>query len=157
MMTDRYRRVRYLLPLVVMLVIASIQIARVHLYGQTRWRGGGFGMYTELHPNHTEIWVYRGDKPRQLDRAHIPFAPQPPLASCKDPDERLRELRALPTKASLDAFWVDCLPDPTITRVELWRRRFDIERWAMVRSRVRSSEHAASRSAGDSQREEDAP
>lgn len=148
---------RYMLPLAVLLVVASIQLARVHLVGQTRWRGGGFGMYTELHPNHTEVWVYRGDKPRQLDRPRVPFSPQPPPPTCKNPSERARELRALPTDAALDAFWADCLPDPTITRVELWKRRFDIERWAMVRTRVRSSERAASSSAGGSQREEDAP
>ena len=142
MTTERSRYVRRLLPLAMLVIVAGIQIVRVNILDvpQTRWRGGGFGMYTEMHPNHTEIWLYeRGEQPHQLDRAHLPYTPTKPLPRCKDPAERLRELRALATPDSLDKFWRDCLSKThghRLTRVEIWRRRLDIAGGRLVRERI---------------------
>jgi hypothetical protein len=47
---------RWLVPCL-LIAIASTQLGRVFFSGQSRWRGGGFGMYSEFHPNLAQIWL----------------------------------------------------------------------------------------------------
>jgi hypothetical protein len=47
---------RWLVPFL-LITIASAQLGRVFFSGQSRWRGGGFGMYSEFHPNLTQLWL----------------------------------------------------------------------------------------------------
>lgn len=46
---------------IILLVVATHQMYRVHFQGWNAWRGGGFGMYSGFHPRHTDIWIERTD------------------------------------------------------------------------------------------------
>ncbi|MDJ0788361.1 MAG: hypothetical protein QNK05_16260 [Myxococcota bacterium] len=37
--------------------VASVQLAAAQLSPLTRWRGGGFGMYAEIHPDARRVWI----------------------------------------------------------------------------------------------------
>ena len=39
------------------LSVVLFQLIRVYTEGLSRWKGGGFGMYTEVHYKQHEIWV----------------------------------------------------------------------------------------------------
>src|SRR5688572_14045580 len=51
---------RWFVPFL-LVAIASTQLGRVFFSGQSRWRGGGFGMYSEFHPNLTQVWLVERD------------------------------------------------------------------------------------------------
>ena len=51
---------RYAVP-VVMALVATWQIVRVHTQGLSSWRGGGFGMYARFHPRTNDLWLCHGD------------------------------------------------------------------------------------------------
>ena len=51
---------------VLMALVAVGQMIVVEQQALTRWKGGGFGMYTEVHFNHREVWVVRRDGDRTL-------------------------------------------------------------------------------------------
>ncbi len=42
---------------VVPLLIAANQIFRSNFSDLTRWKGGGFGMYTEMYPENRSVWL----------------------------------------------------------------------------------------------------
>jgi hypothetical protein len=44
------------IPLFMMLA-AGWQFYMVHTQQLTRWKGGGFGMYSEMHPQYRQVWV----------------------------------------------------------------------------------------------------
>lgn len=49
----------YAIPIVLGLV-AIAQLWRVDDEGLTRWKGGGFGMYSDFHVKQREVWVQAG-------------------------------------------------------------------------------------------------
>ncbi len=59
----------YLVP-VVLVCVAATQLGFVELRGLTRWKGGGFGMYSDPHPDLREVWL-------ELERASGPFRYRP--------------------------------------------------------------------------------
>ena len=85
--------------------VALVQVGIVRLVGATRWKLGGFGMYSEAHPNQRMV-VVRG-------RAGVVLAP-PPVA-CQGHAERLRRL---PSEGAARAL-LSCLPAEA-ERVEVW-------------------------------------
>ncbi|MCU0389014.1 MAG: hypothetical protein MUE71_10445 [Chitinophagaceae bacterium] len=48
--------VKYGLPGCIVLVFAA-QFYQVHYHRLSRWKGGGFGMYSEVHPKHRQVWL----------------------------------------------------------------------------------------------------
>ena len=56
----------WVLPAVA-LVVALAQLNATRSTTLTRWRGGGFGMYSELHPSRRQLWVVEQGSPRALD------------------------------------------------------------------------------------------
>lgn len=40
-----------------LVVVACFQIYQVEFEEKSRWKGGGFGMYTTIHPFNDEIWI----------------------------------------------------------------------------------------------------
>jgi hypothetical protein len=52
--------VKYALPLL-MLLVALHQFFMVYRHHLSRWKGGGFGMYSEIHPMEREVWIGRKD------------------------------------------------------------------------------------------------
>ena len=57
------RRISRGLVACVMACWASLQMWTVHTQGLSRWRGGGFGMYSEFHPTQNDAWVTVADQP----------------------------------------------------------------------------------------------
>ncbi|HTN45071.1 MAG TPA: hypothetical protein VL098_01900 [Flavipsychrobacter sp.] len=57
MFTDQVRNALkfYAIPLIA-LIIASWQVSHIQ-YGLSRWKGGGFGMYTEVHADSRQLVV----------------------------------------------------------------------------------------------------
>lgn len=43
-----------------MCVVALLQLYQVHVNGLTRWKGGGFGMYSEFHANSRQVMYREG-------------------------------------------------------------------------------------------------
>jgi hypothetical protein len=52
--------VKYALPLLI-LTVAIHQFYMVYRHNLTRWKGGGFGMYSEMHPLTREVWIGNRD------------------------------------------------------------------------------------------------
>jgi hypothetical protein len=52
--------VKYALPLLIV-TVAIHQFYMVYRHNLTRWRGGGFGMYSEMHPMHRQVWIGNQD------------------------------------------------------------------------------------------------
>lgn len=48
------------------LVIALIQLIVTHTSTLTPWKGGGFGMYSEIHPNKRQLWLISDHHPSTL-------------------------------------------------------------------------------------------
>jgi hypothetical protein len=117
---------RWLVPSL-LVVVASVQLARVSFGGQTRWRGGGFGMYSEFHPNRNQIWLRALDRPAspplRLTDMEGPPATRRAAARCL----RVRSPRCLGELAATL---------PRIAgrqRLEIWQPVFDVRSGALSR------------------------
>ncbi len=114
----------WLLPLIVIIVFFS------QLYmqskGLSRWRGGGFGMYTEVHFDYRQIWV--DDSLVKLDKS---------LKAKKD-NLLLRSFKAFPSTYMLakvrERF--DIRDDQN---VEIWVPMIEPENFTFYRKRIFSS------------------
>ncbi|MGE9295484.1 MAG: hypothetical protein ACQKBV_04270 [Puniceicoccales bacterium] len=53
-------KLRYWLVPALMSVVAGVHFYQVHQHGWTRWKGGGFGMYSEYHPSKKTV-IFRGE------------------------------------------------------------------------------------------------
>lgn len=89
-------------------LVAAAQLALVHGGGLTRWKGGGFGMYTEAHPNERQV-VLRG-----LGGAPIP-GHELARSGCRAPVRRFQRWPSADAAASV----AGCVP-LAVTAVELW-------------------------------------
>lgn len=52
-----------------MLLVICLQFYKVFSDQLTRWKGGGYGMYTEVHPQERQVWVQWGDSVKQVNTA----------------------------------------------------------------------------------------
>lgn len=96
------------------LLIALIQLTLVHTHGLSRWRLGGFGMYSDYHPEHLQLWRTRPGSPPAL----LTEDDHPQVARCV----------RLPTPAcfaALHAQLADQLPADGAATYELWRPQAD--------------------------------
>ncbi len=41
----------------VLVLVALHQLVLVHTHGLTRWKGGGFGMYSDFHVHQRQVWL----------------------------------------------------------------------------------------------------
>lgn len=114
--------VRWLVPCLI-IAVSSTQLGRVFFSGQSRWRGGGFGMYSEFHPNLTQVWLVergpQGTPPRRLSEQDA--APQ--VARLVGRCMRLRSQTCLRDLAA--ALQAPALESPGRRRLELWLPAFD--------------------------------
>lgn len=67
MTTEKRKILPYIMP-ITYIIIASFQLYLSKTTALSLWKGGGFGMYTELHPNNARsIWLDLGDKQISLN------------------------------------------------------------------------------------------
>lgn len=59
-MTCKFFLIKYSLPILI-IGVAAAQFFQVYAHHLTRWKGGGFGMYSEVHPKHRQVWVLKND------------------------------------------------------------------------------------------------
>lgn len=60
------------LPLALLVVVATAQFTAVHVGGLTRWKGGGFGMYSEM--GHSKRWpLFFTEDGRILSADEVPL------------------------------------------------------------------------------------
>jgi hypothetical protein len=119
---------RRAVPALLLVGVAGIQLALVHSVGLSRWRGGGLGMYTEFHPNRTELWALTDAGPvlataLPADQWRDGCLPTPATCTRVPHDACLRRLAG-------------CLADDSpVTRIEAWRPRFSPadRRWTLDR------------------------
>jgi hypothetical protein len=65
------------LPVFIFLMVGH-QFYQVYVHNLTRWKGGGFGMYSQIHPQDRRVWVVtpdsswmiQGTKTRLEKKAH---------------------------------------------------------------------------------------
>lgn len=104
-----------------LVVVALAQFNAVLQEGQSRWRGGGFGMYADFHPNTRSVWLRRDGG--QLDRIAID-------GPCEEALERLRRR----PDASQVAIAKRCLT--LVGSLEVWALTFDPETGELSRRRL---------------------
>ncbi len=96
--TTLWPRVRHLLIPAVALIVALCQLIMVHQHRLTRWRGAGFGMYSELHPSHRQLWLaIEGHPARSRWLRPLDLSP----GGCDAPQARLTRCEKLPTRDCL--------------------------------------------------------
>lgn len=52
--------IKYTLPAII-IVVAAFQFYQVYYHQLSRWKGGGFGMYSEVHPDWRQVWIITHD------------------------------------------------------------------------------------------------
>lgn len=61
MALNQKKIVKYFVP-ILMFLVAAFQLFQVNNEGLTRWKGGGYGMYSEIHYSSYEVWTtYKGE------------------------------------------------------------------------------------------------
>lgn len=51
-----HKKLVFCVPVIALIVI-TFQVVMVKTNQLSRWKGGGFGMYSEIHHGHNEIWL----------------------------------------------------------------------------------------------------
>ncbi len=106
---------RFLAP-VLLTVVASCQMAAVHVANLSRWEGGGFGMYSELPPLTKHVVIdARGASVRLPSEASVELR------------RRTEIYKVMPSRRHLQRI-ADVLRHHSITsfRIEAWEERFDL-------------------------------
>jgi hypothetical protein len=118
------QRICHMLPIALLVVVATCQIALVQVAGLSPWSGGGFGMFSTLDhgsQRHLHAFLVRPGLRREVL----------PPASLVD---AVKRALTLPTDARLHALAgaLAEIPTPdhgdaTAVQVQVWRTRFDSE------------------------------
>jgi len=70
---------------VVPVLIACVQLYFSNFSNLTRWKGGGFGMYTDIHIYHRTVWIVAesadSTKKIKIHPVEKPWAPDNPLVA----------------------------------------------------------------------------
>lgn len=98
------------------LLIALVQLGLVYSpWMLSRWKGLGFGMYTELHPKHRQLWALdeRGQPQRWLHERAWPKL----VERCPDLSARRRRCERAPgLDRCMCALLQRCAPDDALPR-----------------------------------------
>ncbi len=86
--------VKYALPLLIA-GVAFHQFYMVYQKQLTRWKGGGFGMYSEMHPLSREVWIGHSDSMWLASDPKLKFRP---VAN------RANRLRFMPNENEMHSF-----------------------------------------------------
>lgn len=118
------RRVLRLVPLLLLLAVAAHQMWRVEADGLTRWRGGGFGMYSGIHYSENALWI-GVQTPAGIQ--YQPFA----IPASMEARVLAPRCTVFPTQESLE----ELLPhlSKKVRVVQVWRPRLDPETLVLER------------------------
>jgi hypothetical protein len=111
-------RIRTFLVLGILTLVATVQLAVVEYRGMTRWKGGGFGMYSEPHYHQNQIWL-GGMGPDGITYSLIE-----PLAQGPQLRERLIACKRRPTQACLRELR-PVLRNRGLRAIQIWRPHLD--------------------------------
>ena len=115
---------RWLVP-ALLVVVGVVQVALAEGGAVSRWRGGGFGMYADHHPNAHRVWLVDEHGARAIERADS--------AAC-DAVQASRRCQRRTTEACLVEL-ARCLRAGR-GRLEIWSPRFDPATGLLSRERV---------------------
>jgi hypothetical protein len=124
-------RLRALAIPALLAAVALVQIAAVETRGLTRWKAGGFGMYSEPHYSWTQVWV--GVPAQGGLRFHL-FGKELQGAGVGGLHGQVTQCRRRPTEACLREL-ARALPG-RIAAIQLWRPRVDPNTFAYQRERL---------------------
>lgn len=105
---------------VVLAVVALAQLRRVGDEDLTRWKGGGFGMYSDFHVKHREVWVHTSTNEAATVHRVSPALQQAASRCTRFANEEcLRELetaarRRFPSARRLQVWTFDVEPEGTL-------------------------------------------
>ena len=117
---------------ILMIVVASHQLYRVQLQGQSSWRGGGFGMYASFHPRHHDAWVHHLDSDEFVRYQKYDDSSQPEFLA-------VRPVLTWPTDEQL-ARAMENLPESDREKLEahIYRLEFDVPSCVLSRKLLAS-------------------
>lgn len=122
--------IRWAAAPLLLVTIATTQLVLSQLGWLSRWRGGGYGMYSDFHPTQHGVWLAGGEAgPRPVESADS--------AQCDAPEAAQVCLRAT-TPGCLENL-AACLPRTSGGRLELWAPRFDPLTGRLWRERIATS------------------
>lgn len=106
MTTEKRKILLFIMP-IICIVIAGIQLYLSKTTALSLWKGGGFGMYTELHPNNARsIWLDLGDKQVSFtalkENLNLSLKAKENSTLISYVQAQVRELRYYPTKSKLE-------------------------------------------------------
>jgi len=116
-MKKKYPKIlNYIVPIIALVVIA-IQVIMVETNNLSKWRGGGFGMYSEVHYQQREVWINNTNI--QLDSI---------FENDKEVELAVKRARLLPSKKELQKtakLVKNHFNTDTIT-IQVWKPYMDI-------------------------------
>jgi hypothetical protein len=122
--------VKYTLPAII-IAIAAFQLYEVHYHKLSRWKGGGFGMYSEVHPLWRQVWIISKDSSFPIEKSSKLYADAYRLKMKPDEDRTL----AFAGKAA------DLLNLDSIT-IQVWEPGLDIKSNRLSRIKVKEVKYA---------------
>jgi hypothetical protein len=124
-------RLRALAVPALLAAVALVQIAAVETRGMTRWKAGGFGMYSEPHYSWTQVWI--GVPAPEGLRFRL-FGKELQGSGVGGMHGLVTQCRRWPTEACLREL-SRALPEH-VAAIQLWRPRVDPNTFAYQRERL---------------------
>jgi hypothetical protein len=122
-------RLRALAVPALLAAVALVQIAAVEIQGISRWKAGGFGMYSEPPPTWTQVWV--GVETPQGVRFRL-LGREMQGSGVGGLHGQVNRCRHWPTEACLREL-ASMLPTERVAVLQLWQPRVDPNRFAYQR------------------------
>jgi hypothetical protein len=121
---------KYSLPAII-IGVAAFQFYQVYYHQLSRWKGGGFGMYSEVHPLWRQVWIISDDSTFQVKK-------QPKLYAAA------YRLKMKPDYKNTHAFAViaaNQFHKDNIT-IQVWEPQLDITTNRLSRKRIQEVKYA---------------
>jgi hypothetical protein len=108
-----------------MVAIALFQIIQIPK-GLTRWKGGGFGMYSEMHPNYRNVVIndslYKIDSLKINSKKHV----------------AVKKYAFFPKKKYLQSLAQTLDLKSDTIRIEVWQLDFDAKKRQLTNKKIKS-------------------
>lgn len=123
----------HLLPPVLLVAVAGLQIVLAHRDGLSPWKGGGFGMFSTLDGRPHRVVSVRVDAPHRSEELAVPVSLEEAAAG----------VEILPTTARLERFGHAIAArerrhDRAVgsVHIDVWRTEFETDSLAPTRRRI---------------------